>query len=87
MTKRENLDGKILGELIYKWRKEQNITQRKVAEDTGIDEKTVSRLERGIQIPETMTLYKFCIEAKMDITQLFHDYQKEDEKQNQNEDE
>lgn len=42
------MDNAKIGKLIYKLRKEQNMTQLQLAQQMNISDKTVSKWERGV---------------------------------------
>lgn len=50
------MDCKKVGQLIYELRKERNMTQRALAEQLHISDKTVSKWERGLGCPDVSLL-------------------------------
>lgn len=50
------MDNAKIGKLIYKLRKEQNMTQLQLAQQMNISDKTVSKWERGLGCPEVSLL-------------------------------
>ena len=56
------MDNKLLeiGQRIQKYRKQKNLTQEQLAEITGISQKHISRLERGIHTPHFDMIIKIA---------------------------
>ncbi|MGL5693073.1 MAG: helix-turn-helix domain-containing protein [Peptostreptococcaceae bacterium] len=50
------MDSKKVGELIYKLRKEKNLTQKQIADMMNISDKTISKWERGQGCPDISLL-------------------------------
>ena len=50
------MDGKEMGALLARLRKERNMTQRELAEKLNITDKAVSKWERGLSCPDLTTL-------------------------------
>ena len=50
------MDCKKVGELIYKLRKEKNMTQKQIADAMNISDKTISKWERGLGCPDISLL-------------------------------
>ncbi|QDP38964.1 helix-turn-helix domain-containing protein [Radiobacillus deserti] len=50
------MDGKKVGDLICSLRKEKDMTQREIAEALHVSDKTISKWERGIGIPDVSLL-------------------------------
>ena len=50
------MDCKKVGELLYALRKERNMTQKEVADAMNISDKTVSKWERGLGLPDVSLL-------------------------------
>ena len=51
-----------VGNFIASLRKEKNITQEELAERINVSSKTVSKLEVGVNVPDTNCLYKLSKE-------------------------
>lgn len=49
-----------IGNFIAELRKEQNMTQRQLAECIGVSDKTISKWERGNGLPELSTIPELC---------------------------
>lgn len=54
------MDQTAIGEFITRKRKEKNMTQEQLAETIGVSNKTVSKWERGICMPDYGTVEKLC---------------------------
>lgn len=59
-----------LGKRIAKYRKKKNITQSKLAEITGVDDKTVSRWETGRTIPDVFMLKEIASALEISLVEL-----------------
>lgn len=72
----ENLDKKLLGKLIRLRRIEMDITTDEFAFKIGIDTNTLNRIERGVHLPESNTLYKIKQNTGFSIDRLFNEHSK-----------
>ncbi|AST91069.1 hypothetical protein BC6307_07150 [Sutcliffiella cohnii] len=72
----ENLDKKLLGKLIRLRRMEMDITTDEFAFKIGIDSNTLNRIERGVHLPESNTLYKINQNTGISIDRLFNEHSK-----------
>ena len=54
------MDQTKIGAFITRKRKEKNMTQEQLAETIGVSNKTVSKWERGICLPDYSTVEKLC---------------------------
>lgn len=53
---RKTMDSVKTGELIYKLRTERNLTQKQMADQLHISDKTISKWERGLGFPDMSML-------------------------------
>ena len=60
----------ITGKLIQESRKEQNLTQRELAVQLGISDKTVSKWETGNGLPEVGLMLPLCEILKISVNEL-----------------
>lgn len=63
------MDCKKIGELIYKLRKEKNLTQKQIADEMNISDKTISKWERGQGCPDISLLPELAqiLEVSIDL--------------------
>lgn len=59
-----------IGQFIKACRKEENLTQRKVAEKLNISEKTISKWETGNGLPEVSLMLPLCELLKISVNEL-----------------
>ena len=59
-----------IGQFIKTCRKEENLTQREVAEKLNISEKTVSKWETGNGLPEVSLMLPLCELLKISVNEL-----------------
>lgn len=59
-----------IGKFISAMRKEQNFTQRELAEKLNISDKTVSKWETGKGLPEVALMLPLCEELKISVNEL-----------------
>ena len=64
------MDNAKIGKLIYKLRKEQNMTQLQLAQQMNISDKTVSKWERGLGCPEVSLLPELSKLFGIDLEKL-----------------
>ena len=64
------MDNAKIGKLIYKLRKEQNMTQLQLAQQMNISDKTVSKWERGLGCPEVSLLPELSKLFGVDLEKL-----------------
>ena len=64
------MDNAKIGNLIYKLRKEQNMTQLQLAQQMNISDKTVSKWERGLGCPEVSLLPELSKLFGVDLEKL-----------------
>ena len=64
------MDAMKIGKLIYKLRKEKNLTQLQLAEQMNISDKTVSKWERGLGCPEVSLLPELSKLLDVDLEKL-----------------
>lgn len=64
---------RIFIENLKKFRKEQNITQAKLAEMTGLSTGMIGQIESGIAFPSIVSLEKICRALKIDAYKFFVD--------------
>lgn len=64
------MDAMKIGRLIYKLRKEKNLTQLQLAEQMNISDKTVSKWERGLGCPEVSLLPELSKLLDVDLEKL-----------------
>lgn len=65
------MDKELFGKRLQQIRKHKNLTQEKLAELIGSDEKQVSTWERGIYFPEYPRLEKICTALNVELCELF----------------
>ena len=61
--------GKI-GKFIAELRKEQNMTQEELAEKIGVNAKTISKWETGLNLPDSILLFNLSKELKVNVQDL-----------------
>lgn len=59
-----------IGKFIQELRKEKNITQRELADTIGISDKTISKWENGISLPDTSMLMSLCKALDISVNEL-----------------
>lgn len=64
------MDQNKIGKFISTTRKEQNLTQRKLADELGISDKTVSKWECGKGLPEVSLMLPLCEALKINVNEL-----------------
>jgi len=62
-----------LGNEISKKRKIMNMTQRELADKINVSDKTISRWEKGVAIPDIYSLKKISVVLDIKFNQLFDD--------------
>lgn len=60
-----------IGKFIALCRKEKGLTQKELAEQLGVSDKTVSKWERGINLPDASLYYLLCEILGLTINELF----------------
>lgn len=60
-----------IGNFIAELRKEKQLTQRQIAEQLGVSDKTVSKWERGVNLPDPSLYYPLCEVLGISINELF----------------
>ena len=60
-----------IGKFISMLRKERKLTQKELAEHLGVSDKTVSKWERGINLPDASLYYPLCEILDIRINELF----------------
>ncbi len=66
----EKMDCEKIGSLIYKMRKETNLTQKELADQLSVSDKTISKWERGQGCPDISLLPKLSELFHLDMEQL-----------------
>ncbi len=61
-----------LGKVIQKHRKAKHITQKALAEKVGIQTKSISYIERGINYPSTDNLFKLILLLDISIDEFIY---------------
>lgn len=64
------MTAKNIGEFIQKLRKEKGLTQRELAGQIGISDKTISKWENGNSIPDTSMLLCLCEALDISVNEL-----------------
>lgn len=64
------MDNVKIGQLIYKLRKEKNLTQLQLADQVGISDKAVSKWERGLGCPDVSLLPDLSKVLDVDLEKL-----------------
>ncbi|KMT20786.1 helix-turn-helix domain-containing protein [Clostridium cylindrosporum] len=64
------MDCKKIGELIYKLRKAKNLTQKQVADEMNISDKTISKWERGQGCPDVSLLLELSEILEVSIERI-----------------
>ena len=59
-----------IGKFIAKRRKDKNITQEQLAEKLGVTNKSVSRWENGVNMPDYSLLKDLCSELDISVNEL-----------------
>lgn len=65
------MDNIKIGKFISLCRKEKELTQKDLAEILGVSDKTVSKWERGINLPDASLYYLLCDTLGISINELF----------------
>ena len=60
-----------IGKFIAELRKEKSLTQKELAENLGVSDKTVSKWERGINLPDPTLYFPLCNTLDISINELF----------------
>ena len=60
-----------IGNFIVYLRKEKKLTQFQLAEDLGVSDKTVSKWERGICLPESATVEKLITYFDISLMEFY----------------
>jgi transcriptional regulator with XRE-family HTH domain len=66
----------IIGDRLRTFRKGKNLTQKDVAQKTGLLRCNVGRLENGKAVPTITTLEKIVRALEIPMSHLFYDYEK-----------
>lgn len=61
-----------VGKYISKLRKEKGLTQEELAERIGVNSKTISKWETGINVPDTVLLFELSKELGVSIQELLN---------------
>ncbi|MGL5313584.1 MAG: helix-turn-helix domain-containing protein [Peptostreptococcaceae bacterium] len=64
------MDCKKIGNLIYQLRKDKNMTQKQIANELNISDKTISKWERGQGCPDISLLKELSLVLEVSIEQL-----------------
>ncbi len=64
------MDCKKTGELIYQLRKDKNLTQKQVADKMNISDKTISKWERGVGLPDISLLRELAIILEVSVDSI-----------------
>jgi len=70
--------GELLGERIRDLRKKRGLTQIDLAERTGLPQSHVSEVERGMSLPNVVTLLRLAIALDCKVTDLVSVFNKRD---------
>ena len=54
------MENRKVGELIYQLRKEKGLTQKQLADQMNISDRTISKWERGCDCPDVKLLQSIC---------------------------
>ena len=71
-----------VGSYLLCLRKERNLTQEELAERINVSSKTISKWEVGINIPDTVSLYKLSKEYNVQIQDILNGGEVHDESEN-----
>lgn len=69
-----------LGNKILKIRKDNNLTQKELADKLGVTYQSVSKWERGINIPDLVIIRQICKEFNIDINDMLDTPKKNNKK-------
>ena len=64
------LDQEKTGRFIAEMRRQQNLTQRQLAEQVGVSDKTVSKWENGRSMPDNAILLDVCLILNISVNEL-----------------
>ncbi len=64
------MDCEKVGKLIFKLRKEKNMTQKQLAQTMNISDKTISKWERGMGCPDISVLHQLSDVLNVDIEKI-----------------
>ena len=65
------MDCQKVGDLIYRLRKEKQLTQKELANQIGISDKTISKWERGLGCPDVSLLKDLSEIFQINIEKIF----------------
>lgn len=71
-----------IGKFIAKLRKEQNMTQEELAEKIGVNAKTISKWETGLNLPDSILLFNLSKELKVNVQDILSGEKTNNEKIN-----
>ena len=69
------LFNEVFGHVLSEVRKSMNVTQEELAERSGLSRAYISRLERNINDPQLLTVFKLSEGLHIDIVVLISKYQ------------
>ena len=59
-----------IGQFIAESRKNRNLTQKQLAEEIGVTDKTISKWETGNRLPDAALLIDLCSVLQVDVNEL-----------------
>lgn len=62
---------KLIGKRVQYFRKMRNLSQEDLSGRVGIEEKSLSRLERGVHFPSLETLERIQVELEVELKDFF----------------
>lgn len=65
-----------LGMFIRQKRHEMGLTKEQVSKHTGIDNKHLGKIERGIKLPNSFTLVKIAVALGLDLNKFVYEFGK-----------
>jgi transcriptional regulator with XRE-family HTH domain len=66
----EMKEQKTIGKFMQELRKEKNMTQKDLAEQIGVSDKTISKWENGNSMPDTLLLVPLCKALDISVNEL-----------------
>ncbi len=68
-----NMNQVTFGKYLKKHRMAKHMTQRELAEKIGVQTKSISYIERGLNFPSTDKLFKMCMLLDMSLDEYMYD--------------
>ena len=66
------MDSEKVGKYISRLRKQEGLTQEELAEKIGVNSKTISKWETGINVPDTVLLFELSRVFKVNVQDILN---------------